>query len=162
MRRPTGFGTSTLSGSNGDVGYMSSSSNTPTATTKPRRQRASTMLKQDSIAEEPLSRSPSPCPPLSASSTNYTNNFPPHSRHPSTGSQISTQILEQTQQQTSPRLSRSRLATYSPERKLSLSPNACPSSSHSLYNTPNASTKRRGFQRASSTAQSDVISAFLV
>lgn len=166
MRRPTGFGFGTTLSGSGDVysngGFVPVPSSTNPSTTKPRRQRASTMLKQDSIAEEPLSRSPSPCQPLSASSTtpNPATNFPlvPHSRHASTGSQIS-ESMQQQLQQTSPRMDRSRLATYSPthERKGSLSPNAAPSSSHSLYNSPlSASTKRRGFQRAPSTAQSDI------
>jgi hypothetical protein len=156
--RPTGFTTTTVSGSE-DGGFASPSSN---VTAKSRRQRASTMLKQDSIAEESVSRSSSPCPPHITSSTTAiypVNTFPvaPQSRNPSAGSQIS----ECVQQQMSPRLdrSRSRLATYSPtkERKGSLSPNTCPTSSHSLFNTtPNASTKRKGFQRATSAAQSDV------
>lgn len=155
MRRPTGFTTTTVTGgdlhSNGGFGVATTSSS--------KRRRGATMLKQDSIAEEPLSRSTSPCPPHSASSAAATPGFPlaPHSRHPSNGSQVS----ENMQAQMLPRLdnSRSRLATYSPttERKGSLSPNATPSSSHSLYNSAtNASTKRRGFQRAPSTAQSDV------
>jgi hypothetical protein len=149
MRRPTGFTNSVTGGdphtNGGFVGPTPSKS----------RRRGATMLKQDSIAEEPLSRSASPCPPQSASSANPGFPLAPHSRHPSNGSQIS----ENMQSQMSPRLngSRTRLATYSPtaERKGSLSPNAAPSSSHSLYNST-ASTKRRGFQRAPSTAQSDV------
>lgn len=121
-----------------------------------RRARGVSMLKQDSIAEESDSRATSPCPP-SASTMNApaTSSFPflPHRNH-STGSQLSDS------QPLSPRLVAARLSTHhSPTavRKGSLSPNAAPSSSHSLSN-PRASTRRRGFQRGPSlsTAQSDV------
>ncbi|CAD5209103.1 unnamed protein product [Bursaphelenchus xylophilus] len=116
-------------------------------TTRRRERTAASMLKQDSIAEECSSRSPSP--------TLTTTALLPHSRHPSTGSQCSQ----------SPRLENnglvrtaSRLMTsHSPtmERKGSCSPhNAIASSFNS-----SASTRRRGFQRAPSTAQSDVTDA---
>ncbi|KAI6179492.1 Small conductance calcium-activated potassium channel protein [Aphelenchoides besseyi] len=123
-----------------------------------RRRGPSSMLKQDSIAEECDSRTPSPCPPFGnviASSTPANNSFPylPQSRHPSTGSQISDS------QPLSPRFARYNVL-QTPERKGSLSPNAGPSSSHSLSNE-RASTRRRGFQRGPSlsTAQSDVTDA---
>ncbi|KAI6221983.1 Small conductance calcium-activated potassium channel protein [Aphelenchoides besseyi] len=123
-----------------------------------RRRGPSSMLKQDSIAEECDSRTPSPCPPFGnviASSAPANNSFPylPHSRHPSTGSQISDS------QPLSPRFARYNVL-QTPERKGSLSPNAGPSSSHSLSNE-RASTRRRGFQRGPSlsTAQSDVTDA---
>jgi hypothetical protein len=93
MRRPTGFGnTSTISGTS-DIhtngGFV------PTANTanKTRSRRgASLMLKQDSIAEESISREPSPCPPHNSTNHTTTTNLPlatPHSRHASNGSQIS-------------------------------------------------------------------------
>lgn len=107
---------------------------------------AASMMKQDSIAEEG-SRSPSPT---------LATSLLPHSRHPSTGSQCS---------QMSPRLdlNGSRVSSHltpshSPtiERKNS-------SSFSSFVNggsfNGNASAKRRGFQRAPSTAQSDVTDA---